>query len=65
MIEYDDLIKHIKKEIRLNGYCRKKFSKLLWDWFEKSQKNREVLKRFDQTLFENSILVYTKSRNVR
>jgi superfamily II DNA or RNA helicase len=65
MIEYNELIRHIKKEINKNGAYRKKFSFFLYEWFEYKNKNRTFLKRFDQALFENDILVYTKRDNVK
>lgn len=65
MTDYDDFIKQAKKEIRIKGYYRKKFSFLLWEMWGKSQKNRELLNGLDQALVENNILVYTKVENVR
>jgi hypothetical protein len=65
MTIYNDFIKHVRKEIRKNGFYRKKFSLLLWEWWGYKQKNRNFLNRLDQELFENDILVYTKSENIR
>lgn len=65
MLEYYDILKFINKEIKKQGYCRKKLSKLLWEWFNYRQRNKSVLKGFDQALYENNIIVYTRFQNVK
>jgi superfamily II DNA or RNA helicase len=65
MQEFDEFIRHVKKEIRENGFYRKKFSALLWEWWGFQQKNADFLNRLDQVLVENHIRAYTKADNIR
>lgn len=58
-------VKHVKKEIRKQGYSRKKFSNVLFDWFGYEKKNKAFLAWLDQRLMEEKIAVYTKRNNIK
>lgn len=65
MKEIDELVKHLKKEIKVSGSSRKKFSTMMLDWFGRLKRNEKLLNIFDQRLLENEILVYTKKINIK
>ncbi|GAB2540969.1 helicase-related protein [Rufibacter soli] len=65
MNDFEEFIKVAVNDINTKGFCRRKFSSLLWSQWGYKRKKKAFLNGLDQALLENDILAYTKVDNIK